>query len=287
MKRRSLLIAAGTSVLSACGGSSGQDNIIPMPPTLRTDLHNVYYLGLAGQLDQTGDHTSLFWHAQWFDLARLAADLAKHHRHDLVLDCGAQLFSWQSASKKYRFLPDAQSRLASLFGQMRALGILQRVKYIVPGDEPNLNCESEADVHLAVDAIEAEIVRWPELAGVKLTCIYADWDTGWWALNRFAVVGVDNYSQGSGVLVGDGAHARLVRALQPGQRTMIIPGAAFGQDPAPFVAYAHSNPQVEMVVPFLWSHVQQDVESWVGLERQSPENQERYRRAGLTVLNRP
>ena len=273
------------------------DVVIPMPATLRTDLHNVYYIGLDGQLDQYGDHVSLFWFTQWFPLDSLAAMLARYPGIDLIIDVAPQVLPprWADENREYRLPPvhavDARQQLAGLFGRMRAAGIIHRVRYIVPMDEPNLFCNSEADLRGAVRDIKAEIAAWPELAGVKMTCIYGGDGKShpFWCLDEFDIVGIDNYSQRSGVLVGDGAHARLLRELRQGQRTMIIPGPAYGQDPAPFVAYAHSHPeQVEMVVPFIWSHVSEsaDKEGWVGLERRTAAERELWRQAGKTILNR-
>ena len=59
--------------------------------------------------------------------------------------------------------------------------------------------------------------------------------------------------------------------LEPGQKTMIVPGAGFGDAPEPFFAYALANPnEVEMIVPFIWfddpNH--KDVE-YTGLENAS------------------
>ena len=67
---------------------------------------------------------------------------------------------------------------------------------------------------------------------------------------------------------------------------MVIPGAAYYQDPAPFVAYAHSEPRCWGVVPFIWCHVPEsaDKEGWTGLQLQGKPEQERYRQAGLLTL---
>ena len=297
-RRDFIATTAAAAAITACGGGGGWGDVfIPMPATLRTDLHNVYYLGLDGQLDQYGDHVSLFWFTQWFPVENLAAMLQRYPGIDLVLDVAPQVLPprWADAEKKHRLPPvyasDARMQLAVLFGRLRAHGILNRVRYIVPMDEPNLFGNSEADLRNAVRAIKAAVAECPELAGVKMTCIYGGDGKShpFWCLDEFEVVGIDNYNQRSGVLVGDGAHARLLRALQPGQRTMIIPGAAYGQDPMPFVAYAHANAdEVEMVVPFTWSHVpaSADKEGWIGLEKQDAAAQERYRAAGMLVLNK-
>ena len=256
---------------------------IPMPAALRTDLHYCYYLSLPGQMSATADHTSLFWHGQFYGPEQLAKEL-EGNRNGLILDCAPQLFKRDGGGKS-TFAPDAHEHLRLLFNRMRELGILGRVRYLVPMDEPNLFCASEHDLQWSIDALKTVAAEYTELRGVQYMCIYG-WDAKQlWCLDQFAVVGVDNYEQKSEVLT-KGAHADLMRALLPHQQAMVIPGAAYGQDPAPFVAYAHTEPRCWGVVPFLWAHVPEsaDKEGWTGLSKRSPEDQERYRAAGLATL---
>lgn len=77
-------------------------------------------------------------------------------------------------------------------------------------------------------------------------------------------------------------------AITPNQQVLILPGAAFGQDPSAFIAYAHSTPQVWGVVPFIWAHIpaSADKEGWTGLVNRSIDDQNQYRNAGLLTLNK-
>ena len=259
-----------------------RDISIPMPSVLRDDLHYCYYLSLPGQMAATADHTSLLWHGQFYGLDQLASELSGHP-HGMVLDCAPQLFRREGS--KSHVPDDAAFHLRLLFSQLRDRGLLERVKYLVPMDEPNLFCASEHDLKWAMDALKSVVAEFHELSGVRYTCIYGDRKQSWWCLGEFDVVGVDAYEQKSEVLTR-GAHADLMRSLLPHQQAMVIPGAAYGQDPAPFIAYGHSEPRCWGVVPFIWAHVPEsaDKERWTGLSRRSAEDQERYRAAGLATL---
>lgn len=54
-----------------------------------------------------------------------------------------------------------------------------------------------------------------------------------------------------GVLTGK-QYKELKASLFPDQKTIIIPGGAYGQDPVPFCNYAKANTEVAVVIPFLW-----------------------------------
>lgn len=258
------------------------DANIPMPSILRDGLHFVYYLSLPGQTAQVADHTSLVWHGQFYGLDALEVEL-KGHSHRMVLDCAPQLV--RRTSKGQELSPTAEPDLRALFADMRARGLLSRVAYLTPMDEPNLFAASEQDVVQAVAVLKRVAAEFQELAGVRYICIYGEKAERLWALPEFDVVGIDNYKQKSEVLTR-GAHADLMRKLLPHQQAMVLPGAAYGQDPAPFVAYAHSEPRCWGVVPFIWCHVPEsaDKEGWKGLQVQGKPEQERYRQAGLLTL---
>lgn len=281
MDRRQFIAAAALTA-AGCGGGWG-DATIQMPAVLRSDLQFTYYLSLPGQMEKTADHTSLFWHAQFYGLDQLETEM-QGRPHGLVLDCAPQLFI---RSDKAALSPRAAADLHAFFADMSARGLLQRVRYLVPMDEPNLFCASEGDLRRAMDVMKAEAALWPELSGVQYACIYGEYADKLWCLDQFDLVGVDNYEQRSEILTR-GAHAELMRALLPHQQVMVIPGAAYRQDPAPFVAYAHSEPRCWGVVPFLWCHVPGSVDQYGGLalEKQDAAAQARYRAAGMLTLNK-
>lgn len=280
-------LAAGALALTGCGGGGifgwGEADI-PMPAVLRTDLQYCYYLSVPGQMAATADHTSLLWHAQFYGLDALEAEL-RDRPHRVVLDCNAQLMRPTGKDSRKALSPTAESDLRAFFADLRARGLLGRVAYLTPMDEPNLFADSEADLLGAMDILKRVAAEHQELAGVKYACIYGSKAERLYGLEQFDVVGIDNYEQLSQVLT-KGAHADLMQQLYPHQQVMVIPGAAYYQDPAPFVAYAHSEPRCWGVVPFIWCHVPEsaDKEGWKGLQVQDKPEQERYRQAGLLTL---
>ena len=260
------------------------DVAIAMPAQPRAGLHYVYYMSLPGQTAQVADHTTLVWHAQFYGPDQLQAEL-QGRPHGLVLDCAPQLME-RKGGKSYA-APTARTALAAFFTDLRQRGLLGRVQYLTPMDEPNLFCASEAELQTAMAILRGVAGEFPELAGVRYLCIYGFDCRALWCFDQFDLVGVDNYDQKSETLTR-GAHAELMRALLPHQQAMVLPGAAYGQDPAPFVAYAHAEPRCWGVVPFIWCHVpaSADKEGWTGLQLQGQAAQERYRQAGMAVLDR-
>lgn len=283
MKRRAFLASA---LVAGCGGGGWGDAIIPLPPTLRTDLHYCYYMSLPGQMAATADHTSLLWHGQFYGLDALADEL-RGHLHNLVLDCSLQLMRATGKDSRKALSPTAEVDLRAFFTEMKARGLLGRVAYLTPMDEPNLFADSEADLLGALAILKRVAAEHQELSSVKYVCIYGSEAVRLYGLEQFDVVGIDNYKQQSEVLT-KGAHADLMRQIFPHQQVMVIPGAAYYQDPGPFVAYAHSEPRCWGVVPFIWAHVPAaaDKEGWRGLSVQGEAEQQKYREAGTTVLNR-
>lgn len=285
INRRALLALGAAAALGGCGGGNWSEVVIPMPAVLRQGIQFGYYLSLPGQMAATADHTSVFWHAQFYPLDVLQVELAGGSQ-DVVLDCAAQLFPNLGEDKRF-LAADGEVKLRGLFADMRTRGILGRVKYLTPMDEPNLFCASEAELRRGIAVLKRVAAEFEELRGVRYVCIYGVDTRDLWALEEFDIVGVDNYKQWSETLTR-GSHAALMERLLPGQQAMVIPGAAFGQDPASFVAYAHGEPRVWGVIAFIWAHVPEsaDKEGWVGLSLQSAEARQRYRDAALLTLNR-
>lgn len=284
VNRRKLisLMVLSTFILPSCGGSSDfKDITIPLPSVLRDDLIYCYYLSTPGQTAKVKDHTNLVWHAQFYDNNLLEQEL-KDNNFDLVLDCNTQLFKHPDNSVSMT----AREDLHLYFTDLNNRGLLQRVKYLTPMDEPNFFVKSEEDLRAALQVLKEEAKKWPVLVDVKYICIYGS-NSNFMALEEFDIVGIDNYAQKSEVLT-KGSHAELMQAILPHQQVMVLPGAAYGQNPEAFIAYAHSTPQVWGVVPFIWAHIpaSADKEGWVGLENQSEEAKDIYRKAGLLTLNK-
>ena len=283
-RRKALLLSSAaclSPLLVSCGGSSYEDITIPLPAVLRNDLHYVYYLSVPGQTKAVQDHTSLIWHAQFYNNDMLELE-TKDNTFGIILDCALQLFDKNAAVSS-----TAQLDLHNYFSDLEQRGLLSRVQYLIPMDEPNLFARSEQDLRDAVTILKAEAKLWTSLNNVKYMCVYGGKGGNLTAIEEFDIVGIDNYEQKSEILT-KGAHAALMRAITPNQQVLILPGAAFGQDPAAFIAYAHSTPQAWGVVPFIWAHIpaSADKEGWTGFVNRSIDDQNQYRNAGLLTLNK-
>ena len=83
----------------------------------------------------------------------------------------------------------------------------------------------------------------------------------------------------------DTEQLRVLRRGQAGAHTLLFPGGYSDckQDPTPFINFAHANPEVLAVVPFLWCSV--PWESFKGI-RDVPEVKDKYVAAGLSIVNK-
>ena len=55
----------------------------------------------------------------------------------------------------------------------------------------------------------------------------------------------------SHVLTSD-RYLQLKASLMSHQKTIIVPGGAYGQHPKPFMDFANGNEEVAVVMPFIW-----------------------------------
>lgn len=196
----------------------------------------------------TKDHTNAFWFANFFDFEEFLKILVATDKK-IILDVS----HWVADRKEDRmfyFKPDAEVVLRGIFARMHEMGVLDKIKYITIIDEPQLNCinkEAYQNMLLAAKKVAAEF---DELDTAKWLVVYLNF-ADFWFIDQHDVLGTNCYKQNSAILT-KGEHARLVRAKAPHQTTLLIPGEAYGQDPKPWVNWAHNNDDVELVVPFLW-----------------------------------
>lgn len=223
---------------------------LSIPDTRRTDLLYGYYSSLDRSYEQTKDHINLFWYSNFFGLNQFI-DILRGTECKVVFDVAPYISKKIEGTWKVAYDETAETRLEAVLVQLEQAGVLGKIAYLYPIDEPTINVISETDHLKMIQATKRVAAKFPALAGVRYAVIYPRKDP-FWNLAEHDVVGVDNYDQKSEILTR-GDHARLKKSLLPGQRTMLVPGAAFGQNPTPFIAYALRNPEeVEMVVPFLW-----------------------------------
>lgn len=186
-----------------------------------------------------------------------------------VIDLAPEL--WQRGSPKdpFEWNPArARNALRGLFDHMLREDVLKYVKYVCIMDEPNLpvNNLPEELVELAVSLVREVMAEYPGLASTKLSCIYF-YRGPFPAIQRFDVVGFDKYQARESIFwKWFGEYPKFKKLLKAGQRTWIIPGGSFGQDPSPFVEFAHNNLEVEGIISFLWESVTNPDEQLTGIK---------------------
>lgn len=280
-----LLLIAGAAY-AASRKRHGQDIDIPAPDVLRTDLLYGYYGTLVDdtqdQVAETADHVNLVWLWDFLSAAESATILKRMPGVFGVLDCCAYLF--ERADGRVLLRPDAEQRLRAAFAHLRDAGVLHQINMLVPIDEPNLSANETVIGHLPA---AAEIMRrvageFDETRGVLLGCIYLGGKRmphiGLWD-----VVGFDIYGRRSGIFEPGGRYDQMKRLLRPDQRTIILPGgySDHKQAPTPFINFAHRNPEVMIVLPFLWCTV--PWEKFRGI-RDLPDIRPLYEAAGRAIV---
>jgi hypothetical protein len=228
--------------VASCGG--GSDPQVPPPTTLRTDLKVGYYGSEKDQPRETRDHVNIFFEAQ-FDGQQRAIENINYMQMPTILSVTPQLFN-----EKNRLLPDGEQRLREFFKLLAPSGILRYVTYLYPLDEPDILNTPAAEV------IEAARISRKVAAefgfNPRLFVIYGAAFT-WQGSETFDLIGFDNYSAGAKIFF-NGDYAKLKAIKRPNQKLALIPGGAgpWEQDPVSFYNTANSDPDVEMIISFVW-----------------------------------
>lgn len=270
------------------------DITVPEPTQLRTDLWYGYYACEVGpdidgraqnQPLETRDHVNLFWESQ-FNARVDTINNIRFMAKPTVLDVMSQVMTRTATSgRNFHYREDAPELLKELFDELKNADVLRFVKVIYPVDEPNTNT-TEVDLQKAIDAIKEVAADYPELCDVKLACIYAAAPETYECFDQFTYVGVDDYDEKSEILASGGCYQKLKSRLLPGQRTILMPGGAFGQDITPFVNFAHSNPEVAAIVPFCWLGRREAADRWVGIGDPANPVRTQYITAGLKLCGK-
>lgn len=279
-----LLVGVGYYLYKKATEIKYTDIELPMSDTVRTDLLYGYYSALENTYDEVKGHVNLFWYSHFFGLDKFV-EILQEISMKVVLDV-APLCLQGSGQGGETVREDAAESLRNYFKTLKAYNVLHKITYLYPKDEPNIFMASEAEHLKLINLVKAVAAEFEELKDVKYAVIYAH-GKPFWNSEAHDVVAIDNYGQKSQILtIGD--HADLVKLLKPGQKTWLIPGAAFGQNPDPFVAYALSHPdEVEGVIPFLWfddpNH--KDVD-YTGLQAAEPAFRDKWIAAAKRCLNK-
>lgn len=260
-----------------------EDIDLPIPATRRTDMLFGYYSALTGTYEAVKDHVNLFWHSHFFGSEEFIKIL-QGTNCKVVLDLAPMLTT--KVDGKLVLSIAAEQDLWDYFKMLQLAGVLDKITYLYPSDEPNFFVKNPAEHLKMIQMTKKVAALFPELAQARLACIYGR-HSDFWNVGEFDVVGVDDYDQKSEILT-IGEHARLVMHLAPHQRTILVPGPAFGHNPEPWVAYALRNPEeVEMMAAFLWfDHPDHKDVKYTGLEARSADFIARWKGAAAILLNR-
>lgn len=249
---------------------------IPEPAALRNDLHFGHYLTGPGQIEETRGSVNLIWvGGPWGDEAAIANMQAA--QLPTVFDVSDHVYL--PVAGTFVAHPDRAARLRGLLKRLDSLDLLQYLAGIVPIDEPNLKGVDENDV-LAVHATARQVMaEFPALSKTALVTIYAH--SGWYpGLSTVDWAGFDHYSLKSSIFT-NGDYDEFEARLLPHQSTIIIPGGYQGQDPQPFIRFAHAHCRVKVVLNFLHA----DTTDFPGI-RSIPNMERAYRLAGKQILAR-
>lgn len=257
---------------------------VPKPTVLRKDLLYGYYGTVGNQAKDTKGVVNLLWEAFLDGSLPKAINNILTAETFTVLDVANQVMhKFADHGRNYEFASYAEQSLRDLFTNLRLTGALKYIKVITPMDEPNTNVASKEDLQKAIDLVIRVAKEFPELDGVKLGVIYAAKPVDYWCIEQFDYVGVDDYDSKSQIFT-NGTYEGIKSRLKSGAKTIILPGGGFGQDPQPFINFAHNNQEVGMLVPFTWLDPMQQADTWVGLGNDLNPRKQEYIDVGKTII---
>lgn len=225
-----------------------KDIDVPAPPVKRSDLYFGFYGCQGDQVNETRGAINLLMESQWEGLEKTIENI-RSADVDVMLDVSPQVFK-RVPGGRFIIREDAHNALHDLFVRLKEDGVLGKVKVIYPIDEPNNTVGDLKTLQSAVGVIRIIASLHDELDHVKLATTYAS-DKDFIGLEMFDWIGYDDYDMKSSILTSD-KFKNLLASLQPHQQVMLIPGAAYGQNPVPFVNYAQTNTKVAAILAFLW-----------------------------------
>lgn len=219
-----------------------------LPSTLRTDISYGYYINDNTRTHEIVDHVNFIFEFNNLSIDFLIDNMKKYD-HSTVLTITRECFgSFDSKTLN----ENLENDLTILFDTLKSYNLLQKVKVLYPIDEPDARHIDNDTMIQCVRRVKEVCKNYPELKDVKFACIYSTHMT-YPGLEEFDIVGLDDYAAGSNVLINK-EFKELLRRLNDNQRVILVPGGAdpWRQDPEAFRRYAHSNPKVIAIVPFLW-----------------------------------
>ena len=190
--------------------------------------------------------------------------------------------SWGVGSPR-PFYPNAEQNVRQWFDRLRQLGALQYVRYLYPTDEPNLPAHDVCGtLGQAIALLKRVAADYPELKGVRYAVIYFH-KKAFCGIGDYDVIAFDDYKGREGILNPGARYDTLLDTGVAGQSTMLVPGGYQDQPVGPFLNFALNNPEVEVLLPFLWCSPPPGAETLVGIRDRGVRQQ--YMQAGYQILN--
>lgn len=246
-----------------------KDIEIEYPEVLRKGIKFGYFGCMDDQVAETVGHTSILWECQFQGQQKAANNIAEA-KLPTILDVSSQCMVrlTERDGKPFVYTQAAAENLRNLFLYLRERDLLKYIYGLTPLDEPNTNALNEVELQKAIWVIQQVCEEFQELKNVKLVCIYAAKPAPYMLKEQFDIVLVDDYEELSQIFV-NGTYQELVHGLRPDQKTGIMPGGGFDQDPAPFFNFAHAHPEVALIIAFVWFGPMQPADTWTGIRNNS------------------
>lgn len=261
-----------------------RDIDVPTPAKHRDDLLYGYYGTMDDQVAWTRGCVNLLWECQFQGWVKAADNMASAGLPTL-LDVANQCFHRiADHGKNYAVHPTSEQNLRDLFNYLKSRGVLHQVEYLCPLDEPNTNCATPQDFLAGIMACRKVAAEYTELAGIRFAVVYAAYPASFTCIEQFDLVGVDDYEAKSTLLMN--VYQDLLMAKRPDAKTILLPGGAFGQDPTPFMNWAHSHREVALVAPFTWLGPMVPADKWVGLGNPENPRHQQYLDIGRSICGR-
>lgn len=223
------------------------DPVFPDAPK-REGLYFGYFGCTHEQVAETKGHVNVLVEVQ-FEPENTIKHICESNTV-VMLGLSPYLLDRPDEKTKFTVRPDAEQRLRDHFNALRTAGVLHFVVALSPIDEPNNTIGNVDELTKAVAIIRLVANAYEELKGYKLYAVYAA-DKDFIGRDMFDWIGFDDYDMKGNVLLGK-QYKELKDSLFPDQKTIIIPGGSYGQDPVPFCNYAKAHVEVAVIMPFLW-----------------------------------
>lgn len=239
-------------LLAACNEGDSATPAPSSPPPVsapstgsRPGLLFGYYGSMDGQVAETADHVTLQWVSPWSRAGGdglLAVKLRLQEARAAGIPCVVL-----DVPMAY----GGEAGVRAFFDALNREGLIDsRICALYPVDEPDLVGHHAPEV-IETNAMLRRVAKdYPFLASIPLAVIYTA-KGEWPGIETYDWIGFDDYDRGPAVLSND-TWQDMKSRLRPDQRVLLVPGGAFGANPAPFYAKAQEDRQVIAIVAFIW-----------------------------------